>query len=507
MVQPRLSMQKIKEMMRLKAELSISDRLIGQAVGAARSSVQEIFRRARGVQLTWAMAQSMDEIQLHACLYKATGRPRSSVPLPDFAVVDREIARIGVTRELLWLEYKAIHPGGIGYTAFCNQYRAWRGSRDTVLRHDYVFGEKLFVDYAGQTVAIADRLGGQARIAQIFVAVLGASNYTFAEATLSQSASDWLGSHVRAFEFFGGAPRIVVPDNLRSAVSKAHRYEPDLNPAYLEFAQHYGVAVLPARVRKPRDKAKVETGVLIVTRWILARLRHHTFFSLGELNEAIAAHLISLNNRPFKKMIGSRQLLFDAQEKPALQPLPATAYSFARWKRAKVHPDYHVQVDSAYYSVPYQFIGRVLDVRISERMLELFDRGSAVASHVRSTVRWRFTTNPGHRPAAHSAVIDQSLSKLLVRAERIGPATREVIRRQAVQHKHPEQMFRSAQGIVRLAQDFSEGELEAACEQALLINLHSYRLIIRLLKTPAPKAPAASPNLDHANVRGPTYFH
>ena len=500
-------MRSIKEILRLKAELNLSDRSIGLAVSAARSSVQECLRRARAAQLTWAMAQTMDEAALHAVLYKPAGRPKSHPPLPDFARVDRELARKGMTRELLWQEYKAAHPDGLQYTAFCNHYRAWRGTRDTVFRHQYVFGEKLFVDYAGQTVSITDRLGGPAQTAQIFVAVLGASNYTFVEATLSQSAADWLGSHVRALHFFGGAPRIVVPDNLRSAVSKAHRYEPDLNPAYQEFAEHYQVAVLPARVRKPRDKAKVETGVLIVTRWILARMRHQTFFSLGELNVAIAALLVSLNTRPFKKMLGSRQLLFDEQERPALQPLPAKPYAYARWKRAKVHPDYHVQVDSCYYSVPYPLIGRVLDARIGEHMLELFDRGTLVATHVRSTTRWRFTTQPGHRPESHRAMIDQSLEQLLARAERIGLATREVIRRQAAQRKHPEQMFRSAQGILRMAQDFSAAQLEAACEQALHLNLHSYRVIVRLLHAPAPKAPETSPALDHANVRGPTYFH
>lgn len=295
-----------------------------------------------------------------------------SIALPDFAHVHQELKRAGVTRDLLWREYLAAHPQGLKYTAFCNHYRRWLARQSVVLRQEHVPGDKLFVDYAGQTVPIVDRHSGEARAAQVFVAVLGASNYTYVEATWTQKLPDWLGSHVRALGYFGGAPRAVVPDNLKSAVTKARRYEPELNRAYHEFAEHYGVAVLPARVRRPRDKAKVESGVLVVERWILARLRHRSFFALAELNQAIALLLERLNTRPFKKLPGSRRSRFVELEQPTLRPLPARGYEFGEWKKAKVHPDYHIEVGRAYYSVPYRLIGQTVDVRLTAQAVEIF---------------------------------------------------------------------------------------------------------------------------------------
>ncbi len=506
MAQMRLSMRRIREILRLKAE-RFSDRQIAEAAGVARSTVQECLRRARIEGLSWQDGQLMDEVELHGLLYRTAGRPSKAAPLPDFALVHAELGSKGMTRELLWQEYKARHPDGVQYTAFCNHYRAWLATQETVFRQHHVPGEKLFVDYAGKTMPITDRHTGEVKQAQIFVAVLGASNYTFAEATLSQALPDWLGSHVRALKFFGGVPRIIVPDNLRSAVSKAHRYDPQINEAYQDLAEHYKLAVLPARVRRPRDKAKVEGGVLIVTRWILARLRHQTFFSLGDLNAAISHWLTVLNDRPFKKLPGCRRTRFEEQELPALAHLPSRHYEYAKWKEVKVHPDYHVQIDRSFYSAPYRMVGKLFDARVGEHMVELFYRGRLVTSHYRNPAPGYFHTKPEHRPPEHSAQIDQTMNRMLDRAEKIGPATREVIERQATKRKHPEQTLRSAQGIVRMAQDFSAERLEQACVRALSLGVSSYRSIQTLIKTPVPEAKTGSQTPEHPNLRGSTYFH
>lgn len=504
MAQQRLPVRKIREVLRLKAA-GLSERKIAAAIGSARSTVQECLRRAGEAGIAWPLEQDLNDEALHARLYQRSV-PLSCRPQPNFAQLHAELARAGVTRLLLWQEYKAAHPDGWQYSAFCDQYRQWLSSRELVLRQNHAPGEKLFVDYAGQTIPVVDRHTGEACAAQIFVAVLGCSNYTYAEATWTQALPDWLGSHVRALQFMGGAPTAVVPDNLKSAVTRAHRYEPQLNPSYQDFAEHYGLAILPARVRKPRDKAKVEAGVLVVERWILARLRNHTFFSLSELNAAIRELLESLNNRPFKKLEGCRRSRFEALEQPALRPLPARAYEFGQWKKAKVHPDYHIQVGRAYYSVPYRLIGKSLDVRVAAHTVEIFHAGELVAAHLRSAERGQRSTRDAHRPQQHVAVIENNLQRLLDRAAGIGPATVEVLRAQAARRKHPEETLRSAQGILRLARDFTPADLERACEHAVTLKSYSYRAVRTLIEMPAqaPKQPAL--DLTHENVRGPEYF-
>lgn len=498
-------MRKIKEILRLKAELAMSDRKIAAAVGSSRSTVQECLRRCRQAGIGWPLLAHLDEEAIIARLYERATPARRAIEI-DFAHVHRELARPGVTRELLWQEHKSAHPQGVQYTAFCNQYRRWLGSQELVLRQAHNRGDKAFIDYAGQTVPVVDRLTGEVRAAQIFVAVLGCSNYTFAEATFSQRLADWLGSHVRALEYFGGVPRAFVPDNLKSAVAKARRYEPDLNPAYSELAEHYGVAILPARVRKPRDKAKVETGVLIVERWILARLRNRTFFSLSELNTAIGELLEHLNTRPFKKMAGCRRSRFLELEKAALRPLPPRRYEFGEWRKAKVHPDYHIEVMRAYYSVPYRLIGERVDVRLTANAVEIFHGGKLIAAHARATERGRRSTRREHRPDKHVAIIDNTLARTLKSAAQIGPATLAVIEHQAAHRKHPEETLRSAQGILRLARDFSPAQLEVACERALALRSYSYRAVRTFIEVPATVPAQPALDLAHENVRGPDYF-
>lgn len=504
MGQTRLPVRKIREVLRLKAD-GFSDRQIAAAIGSARSTVQECIRRAREAGVMWPLPPAMDEAALHARMYRREV-PLSRTPRPDFAYLHAELRRRGVTRLLLWEEYKSAHPDGWQYSVFCDQYRRWISTQELVLRQEHAPGDKLFVDYAGQTVPITDRHTGATREAQIFVAVLGYSNYSHAEASLSQGAADWLGAHVRALTYFGGAPRAIVPDNLRSGVTKAHRYDPDLNRAYHDFAEHYQLAILPARPRKPRDKAKVESGVLVVERWILARLRNRTFFSLGDLNSAIRDLVEHLNTRAFKKIDGNRRSRFEEGERAVLRALPERPYEFGEWRKAKVHPDYHIEVARAYYSVPYRLIGQRVDVRLTAHGVEVFHAGELVAAHPRAQSRAQRSTRRGHRPEKHLAVIDQTFERLQERARVIGPATLEVLRNQASGHKHLEETLRGAQGILRLAHDFTPARLEAACERALALRAYSYRAIRTLIQTPISQPASPALDLAHENVRGAKYF-
>jgi len=503
--QVRLSVRKIREVLRLKAEARLSDRQIAAVIGSARSTVQECLRRTRAAGVTWPLPPECDEEELHARLYpRAAAPPR--YPTPDFAAIHAELARKGVTRMLLWQEYKTRHADGCQYSAFCRDYEAWLGRQDTVMRFEHTPGDKLFVDYAGQTMALVDRHSGEVQVAQVFVAALGASHYTYVEATLTQTVADWLGAHVRALEYFGGSPRAIVPDNLKSGVHRACRYEPDLNPSYQDFAEHYGVAILPARVRKPRDKAKVEVAVQGIERWILAPLRHATFFSLAELNAALWAELAPYNDRPLSREAGTRRSRFLELERPALRSLPVRRYQLATWKKAKVHLDYHVEVERRYYSVPYRLIGKTVDLRLTRHMVEVFYRGQAVATHLRQDGQRRFITDPGHRPDRHRAVIELNHERLLERAEAIGPATAAVLREQVHRRTHPDEALRASLGILRLAHDFSSAALEAACARAVELRTYSYRAIRVLIVTPPLIAPDSSTIPAHDNVRGARYF-
>ena len=432
--------------------------------------------------------------------------------VPDWRHVHRELRGKGVTLTLLWHEYKSAHLEGYQYSWFCDQYRAWAGKLDVVMRQEHRAGEKLFVDYAGQTAEVVDRRTGEIRQAQIFVAVLGASNYTYAEATWTQQLPDWIGSHVRAFEFLGGTSEILVPDNLRSGVSKAHRYEPDLNPTYADLAKHYGVAVLPARARKPRDKAKAEAGVLLVERWILAVLRHRTFFSLAELNREIARLLERLNTRAFKKLPGTRRELFEQIDRPALHPLPVQAYEFAEWKKVLVNIDYHVEIDGHYYSVPYQLVRKPLQARFSARTVECFHKGQRVASHPRSHLKGRHTTVPEHMPTSHRSYAEWTPQRLIARAEKTGPATATLVRTILERRAHPQQGFRSCLGIMRLGKSFGEERLEAACRRALTLGTCSYKSIDSILRQgldrkALPEQQELELSIEHENLRGSNYYH
>lgn len=513
MPQRRLSVRKIREVLRLRWEQGLSHRQIIESCKLGHGTLADYLRRAEAAGLTWPLPTTLTDTELEARLFPPVALvPGEERPLPDWATVAREFRRKGVTLRLLWQEYQRDQPQALCYSQFCALYRAWRQAEVPRMHQVHVAGDKLFVDYAGQTVPVFDRATGKVREAQIFVATLGASSYTYAEATWSQSLEDWVGSHVRAFAFFGGVPRLLVPDNLKAGVKSPCYYEPDINPTYQELACHYGVGVLPARVRKPRDKAKVENGVQQVERWVLAPLRNCQFFSLAELNAALREPVDQLNHRPAPGLPASRWELFETLDRPALRPLPPEPFELATWKRARVNIDCHVQVDGHFYSVPYQLVRHEIEVRLTATCVEAYSAGERVASHGRSHQRWGYTTVADHLPPSQRAQADQDPYRLLSRARVSGgPATEELCRRILAGLVHPEQGYRGCLGILSLARKHGSEPLEQASRRALHTGAHSYKSVQSILKKglqnlPLPEAPAPATPIHHTNVRGPGYY-
>lgn len=511
MAYPRLSVRKIKEILRLYYELGLTKTKIAQSVNQSRPAIKRVIDKAAKAGLAWPIPDELDDQNLEALLYpqtcEAEKTSRQGSPIPDWNYIQREMKRPHVTRQLLWQEYREAHPNGFEYSQFCNRFRSWIKTADPVMRQEHKAGEKMFVDYVGQTVAVIDPTTGREEQAQIFVAVLGGSNYTYCEATWSQSIPDWLSSHVRAFEFFGGSSQVVVPDNLKSAVSKACKYEPDINRSYLDLAQHYGVAVVPARPYKPKDKSRAENGVLLVERWILAALRNRQFFGLEELNQEIHHLLEKLNTKAFQKIDTNRQQLFLELEKPLLQALPERRYQFAEFHQAKVNIDYHVEFERHYYSVPHQMIGKDVELRITGQTIEVLYGGKRIASHVRSYKQGKHTTIPEHMPKSHQKHREWTPERILSWAQSIGPSTHQLARLIMESRIHPEQGFRSCLGIFRLTKTYSNERLEAACFRAIKIQSYSYRSIASILQNGLDRHPVRGPSeptqsIEHSNIRG-----
>jgi transposase len=509
----RLSMRKIREVLRLKYACGASDRVICRSLGIGRTAIAEYVRRAAVIGITWPIPEEIDDTALERKLFAPAGyNPPRSKPLPDWGHVHAELRRRGVTLALLWEEYRGHHPDGYGYSRFCDLYVEWRHGITATMRQTHAAGEKLFVDFAGDTMPVFDGLTGEVRSAKIFVAVMGASNYTFAQARFSEALPDWIGAHVDALAFLGGVPKALVCDNLKAGVTAASRYEPGVNRTYLDLAAHYGTTIMPARPRKPRDKAKVEAAVLIVQRWILARLRDRRFFSLAELNVAIRILIDDLNVRLMRKLGASRREFFDTIDRPALMPLPAEPYQYAEWRRARVAPDYHVEVQGHFYSVPSRLIRQVVEVRATEATIEVFHRGTRIASHARSGVKHRHTTIPEHMPSAHRRYAFWTPARLLAAAEKIGPSTVALCEAIMRTKPHPEQGFRSCLGILRMEKTYGARRIEAACHRGISIGSASYRSIASILKTGLDKAflPDTNPDADpiqHGNIRGRGYYH
>jgi len=506
-------MRKIKEILRLKFELGLKNREIARSCLIPHTTVANYLRRARDAGLTWPLPPDLDEGTLERQLFADDPWARTrETRLPDFASIHEEFRRHRhVTLQLLWEEYKESQPDGYQYSRFCELYNRWVQKLDLVLRQDHRVGEKMFVDHAGPTVPIVDRETGQVHEAAIFVAVLGASNYTYAEATWNRNLASWIGSHIRTLEFFQGVPAVTVPDNWKTAVKDPCYYEPDLNPTYRDFAQHYGTVIIPARVRKPRDKAKVEAGVLIVERWILAALRKYTFHTLAELNLAIRELLVKLNQRKFRKLDTTREKLFEELERPALKPLPPEPFTFAEWKKARANIDYHVEIERHYYSVPYQLVHQEVEARIAAATVEIFLKGRRIVSHTRSFVPGKHTTLPEHRPKKHQN-LEWTASRMVERGLVIGTSTAAALERIMESRKHPELGYRSCLGVLRLGERYGRERLETACRRAVALNACSYRRIKSMLETGLdrqPLEPVATPAAHtdvHANVRGAGYY-
>jgi len=506
--------RKIKEVLRLHYEKGLSTRQIAKSLGIGRSTVHDYLYRAERGGLNWSLVADLDETSLEQQLYPpvpcVTQEKRQ---MPSMEYLYQELKKKGVTLQLLWHEYKEANPEGYQYSRFCYHYQQWVQKLDLCLRQEYRAGEKLFVDYAGQTMEITDPDTGEVQEVQIFVATLGASNYTYAEPTLSQELSSWIQSHVHTFEFLGGVTEILVPDNLKSAVTRPCRYEPDLNATYRELAAHYGAVIIPARVARAQDKAKVESGVLQVEHWVLAPLRNRTFFSLNELKEAMTEKLHALNNRPFQKLESTRKILFETLEKPVLKPLPVHPYVYAQWKRARVNIDYHIEVDHHYYSVPYQLIHEKVDVRFTDTSVEVFFKGRRVASHRRSYRKGGHTTLREHMPKSHQKYLEWTPSRLIRWAGQIGPHTQNLVSLILESRPHPEQGYRSCLGLLRLGKRYSTERLEAACARALAFKAYSYKNVESILKTGLDQQSLATPSpqprlplLEHENLRGREYY-
>ena len=443
-------MRKIKEVLRLFYLDALSERQIARGANMRKTTVRNYLLRAEHAGLSWTQAQNMDDDAIERALFPSDEVIEQTVDIPDWNALHQELRRKGVTRQLLWEEYREHHPTGLSYSRFCELYQEFTRTVDVSMRQTHKAGDKVFIDYSGTGVPVVNRKTGELQMAEVFVAVMGASNYTYAEATWTQTLPDWIGSHVRAMAFFGGVPSQLVPDNLKSGVKKAGYYDPEINPTYQRFAEHYGVAVIPTRPVHPKDKAKVEGGVLLVQRWILARLRNRTFFSLAELNEVIAESLIELNNRPFKKMVGSRKTQFDAVDMPALRPLPTNPYEFEEWKKATVNIDYHVAFNDHFYSVPYTLVRQTVSIRSTAMMVEIFHKGIRVASHRRNHEKYRHSTIAEHMPATHRWRVEWTPERLVAWGRTAGDHVAALIDVIMNARAHPEQGFRACMGIMRL---------------------------------------------------------
>ena len=509
-------MRRIKEVLRLKYELGLGQRQIARSCSIGQATVNDYLRRAEAAGLRWPLTEEWDDDRIDRELFGTRHQPStppSQRTPPDFPSIHDQLRQHRhLTLQLLWVEYRQAHPDGYGYSHFCDHYQKWRRKLDVVLRQEHKAGEKLFVDWAGPTIPVHERTTGLVWQASLFVAVLGASSYTYAEATRDQQMESWIQAHVHAFEFYGGVPSLIVPDNARTGVTRACRYDPDLNPTYQEMAMHYGVGVVPARPYKPRDKAKVESGVLLAERWVIAALRHRRFHDLSELNQAIRELLVRLNDRAFRKRDGSRSSVFAAVDRPALRPLPTERFDLSQWSRARVNIDYHLSFDGSVYSVPYILTGELVEVRSTATTVEIFHKSQRVASHLRARTRGQTVTNPEHRPKSHQAHLEWTPSRMVHWAETIGPFTARLFERILADKPHPEMGYRGCLGIIRLAAHYSVERMEAAAERALLTGACRYQSVKSILKNALDQQPLGMPTLPpsppspHDNIRGAEYF-
>lgn len=510
MPRERLSMRKIREVLRLKS-LGLTVRATSESLGIGHSTVADYLQRAEQAGLSWPLAEGLEDDVLEKSLFPEDPREEVGHRMPEWAQVHKELRRKHVTLALLWNEYKQDHPDGYAYSQFCALYRKWVRSLALCMHQEHKAGEKLFVDYSGDGIPMLDVATGQPAEAQLFVAVLGASSYTYAEATPTQTIPDWIVSHVHALEFFGGVPRLIVPDQTRTGVKTSCRYDPELTPAYADMAKHFDTCVMPARPRRPKDKAKVERGVLLAQRWIIARLRHRVLVGIDAVNAAVSDLLKSLNTRPMRRLGKSRRELFEELDKPCLKPLPVQRYEFSEWKiGARVNVDYHVEFQNHFYSVPYNHRGREVDIRATATMVEILLNHGRIASHRRSHKRFGYTTVFDHMPRSHQKHLEWTPSRIIDWGKKIGSAAAELLERIMNERPHPEQGYRACLGIIRLEKRYGRERVEKACARALRCQRCTYRSVESILKNnledkSLPDRTAKSlPS--HENVRGSRYY-
>ncbi len=507
-------MRQLREVLRLRLHAQLSLRQIRDSLKLSLGAIQKVISKADELSLTWDAIEKLNDQQLIQQFYSTPDtRQSSKFQLPDWIDLYQELKRKGTTKYLLWEEYCQQYPDQhYSYSQYCILYQRWLKKQRRSMRQTHKAGEKLFVDYAGQTVPIVSNVTGEIKTAQIFVAVLGASNYTFCEATWSQKLPDWINSHVRAFDFIGGVPTIVVPDNLKSAVTKACRYDPELNPSYQQLAAHYGTALVPARPLKPKDKAKAEVGVQIIERWILARLRHHTFFSLGELNVCIKALLKEVNTKPFKQLKGTRQQWFDSIDRPALLPLPKQSYQYTDITTVKVNIDYHVQYEDHFYSIPHHLVGEAIELHAKEYIIELYFHNQRITSHARKYYSG-MTTVSEHMPVKHEKHHKWTPGRLMNWAKDIGDEVLLWVKTVLNQRQHPEQAYRVCLGLLNLSRSYPAERLNKACLIANKNSLYKLKHIKDILLSNQdqllPENKESLPTLPqaHENIRGPESFN
>jgi transposase len=506
----RLPMRNIRDVLRLTAA-GMSSRKIAASLSMGASTVIDCLHRARRAGLTWPLPDEIDDVILELRVYPPKPTTKEQRPLPNWTEVHRELKRPSVTLELLWQEYRDQYPDGYSYSRICDLFREWEKRVSPTMRQTHIAGERMFVDYAGTKLQLIDCTTGEILTAELFVAVLGASSLIYAEATWTQSLRDWIGAHTRAFTFFGGVTAMIVCDNLKSGITKACFYEPNVNRTYRDMANHYETAIVPARPKKPKDKAKVEVGVQVATRWAIAKLRNRTFFSLAELNAAIRDCVEQINNRITRHLGASRRSLFEQVERAALKSLPAEEYVFAQWKQCRAGIDYHVEIDKHYYSVPYTLVRQELWASYTASTVEVFHLGKRIAVHRRGPPNRGHTTLPEHMPSSHRRYADWTLERIMREAAEIGPNTAALIEIILREKRHPEQGFRSCRGIVKLVGRFPRERVEAACERALAIGTRSFTSVKSILDTKLdrkrPEKAADGPAIVHDNIRGPTFYH
>ena len=506
-------MRKIREVLRLRLGANLSYQAIKASTKISVGACQKLVKKAEALGLSWPLPDDMDDNQLARLFYPGSDtRVSSRFQVPDWAAIHQELKGKGVTKQLLWEEYTQQYPNRCySYSQYCDRYQHWCKQQKRSMRQHHKAGEKCFIDYCGPTLPIVCSRTGEIREAAVFVAVLGASNFTYSEATWSQSLPDWLESHVRLFNYLGGTPKMLIPDNLKSGVNKACRYDPELNPSYQQLAAHYQVAVMPARPYKPKDKAKVEVGVQVVERWIMARLRHHTLFSLAEANQCIRALLEELNNKPFKQLPGSRRQAFEQLDKPALQPLPCQPYRYVEIKPVKVNIDYHVCFEQHHYSVPHQYVGETLELHASESLISLYFRQQPITSHPRKRYPGT-TTQAAHMPKRHQKHHQWTPGRLKNWAQDIGPDVLTWVSHQLDIKDHPEQAYRVCLGLLNLSRDYPTQRLNRACALANregLLRLKQIKAILKSNRDQLPEQVSLDIELpqDHENIRGPKSFH